>query len=486
MPETILPAPAAPPTPPEAKHLRDLTPQQRKTGLAAWLGWLFDGLDMHLYGLVAGVFVMQLLGAASPADAMVKEKSSWIQGAFLIGWALGGGFFGRLGDKIGRSRSLSLTILTYACFTGLSFFAQTWWQLLIFRFIAALGIGGEWAVGSSLLSETWPKKWRPWMAAVLQTGVNIGVLLACVTVYAGASTSVQDALKHAVYWFTSTPPPWLEQVYPRAIFLVGVLPALLVFWIRRHVPEPAEWAAAKSRARGAEPGIVDLFRGRTRRITLLTIVVCASGLTAWWAFMFWHSQHLRNLPDLASAKQAEHARLFADVLTDPATPDAAKWVAAAKEKVVSTAFFLVISSSILGNFFAAGLARKFGYRRSIAICYAGMFLAMFMTFLQPRGHEALVWFWFPLVGFFSGVFGLFTMYLPPLFPTLLRTTGAGFCYNIGRIASACGVIFSGTLSSGGDFRKTLIVVSLLFLPGLLVALALPEPEDEGGLSPLET
>src|SRR5256885_5753007 len=126
---------------------------------------------------------MELLHAASPADPMVREKSSWIQAAFLVGWALGGAFFGRLGDRLGRSRALSLTILTYALFTGLSYAAQAWWQLLVFRFVAALGIGGEWAVGSSLLSETWPRRWRPWIAAVLQTGVNIGVLLAALTVY---------------------------------------------------------------------------------------------------------------------------------------------------------------------------------------------------------------------------------------------------------------------------------------------------------------
>ncbi|MEI7651369.1 MAG: MFS transporter [Verrucomicrobiota bacterium] len=103
-----------------------------------------------------------------------------IQAAFLVGWALGGGFFGRIGDRLGRARALNLTILTYAIFTGLSFFAQTWWHLLIFRFLAALGIGGEWAVGASLLSETWPKRWRPWIAAVLQSAVNIGVMLAMV------------------------------------------------------------------------------------------------------------------------------------------------------------------------------------------------------------------------------------------------------------------------------------------------------------------
>src|SRR6185295_3558282 len=225
-PMASLPVPSPTPEPPpaEARTLRDLTSAQKKSGIAAWLGWLFDGLDMHLYTLVAAPFVMELLGAASPADAAVREKSSWIQAAFLTGWALGGGLFGRLGDRLGRSRALSLTILTYAVFTGLSYAAHAWWQLLIFRFLAALGIGGEWAVGSSLLSETWPKRWRPWIAAVLQTGVNIGVLLACVSVFALSS---------------------INGYQERWVFLVGILPALLVFWIRKNVPEPEEWSRAK-------------------------------------------------------------------------------------------------------------------------------------------------------------------------------------------------------------------------------------------------
>src|SRR5262245_874994 len=167
----------------EAASLRDLSAQQWKSGAAAWLGWLFDGLDMHLYVLVAAPFVAELLGVSDQKDKRVGYYSSWIQAAFLIGWALGGGFFGRIGDRLGRSRALMLTILTYALFTGLSFFAQTWWQLLIFRFLAALGIGGEWAVGAALLSETWPRRWRPWMAAVLQTGVNLGVMLAGLAIF---------------------------------------------------------------------------------------------------------------------------------------------------------------------------------------------------------------------------------------------------------------------------------------------------------------
>src|SRR5207253_269187 len=141
-------------------RLRDLTPQQWKTGAAAWLGWMFDGLDMHLYVLVAAPFVAELLHAASEKDPEVGYYSSWIQAAFLVGWALGGGLFGRIGDRLGRSRALMLTILTYAVFTGLSYFAQTWWHLFIFRFLAALGLGGEWGVGASLLAETWPKGCR--------------------------------------------------------------------------------------------------------------------------------------------------------------------------------------------------------------------------------------------------------------------------------------------------------------------------------------
>ena len=413
-------------TPAEARHLRDLSPEQWKSGVAAWLGWLFDGLDMHLYTLVAAPFVMELLHAASPADPMVREKSSWIQAAFLVGWALGGAFFGRLGDRLGRSRALSLTILTYAAFTGLSFFAQTWWHLLAFRFLAALGVGGEWAVGSSLLSETWPSRWRPWIAAVLQAGVNIGILLACLAVYV------------------------LAGFPPRTVFLVGIFPALLVFWIRRNVPEPAEWRTARARAHAGGPGVAELFRGDILPITLKTIALCALSLTAWWAFMFWHAQHLRNLPELAS------------------------WARADRERLVSKAFFIVTCASIVGNFAVGGLARLVGYRRAIALMCFGLGLSMMGSFGVPRGPESLVYVWYPIVGLFGGVFGLFTMYIPPLFPTLLRTTGAGFCYNIGRVAAAAGTVFFGLFAQVGNFRFALLYAAALLLPATVVALRAPD------------
>ena len=412
---------------PEATCLSELTPQQLKSGLAAWLGWLFDGLDMHLYTLVAMPFVAILLHIPQ-GDPAVTQKSAFIQAAFLVGWALGGGFFGRLGDLIGRSRALSLTILTYAGFTGLSFFAQTWWQLLIFRFVAALGIGGEWAVGSSLISETWPKKWRPWIAAVLQTGVNLGVLLAALVAF------------------------FMAKFPPRYVFLFGAPPALIVFWIRRAVPEPLEWHVARAIALDNTPRIGDLFRGSVRRITLLTILVCSFSLSGWWGFMFWISQHWRNLPEV-------RVRLPAD-----------------RERLVSEAFFAIIGVSIVGNFFAGWLAKRIGYRRAIAILCFGMFATVFGGFIVPRNHLSLMP-WAIGTGFFSGVFGLFTMYLPPLFPTLLRTTGAGFSYNIGRIFAAVGTVVFGLFAKVGDFRLALLVVGFLFLPAMVVAWMMPDLDD---------
>ena len=425
--------PTPPAAPREATRLSELSPRQWKSGIAAWLGWFFDGLELHLYTLVALPLVMQLLHTTDAANPEIKEKSAYIQAAFLVGWALGGAFFGRLGDLIGRSRALTLTIITYALCTGLCYFAQTWWQLMIFRFVAALGIGGEWAVGASLLSETWPKAWRPWMAAVLQTGVNLGVL--------GGAVFVGLLM--------SNTPAGSE----RWVFLVGVLPALLVFWIRRHVPEPETWQKAGSSVE-KKPGALDLFRGRVLSTTLRTTLVCALGLSAWWLFLFWQTQHLRK------------------VLADAHTP------AAEITGLVSAAFFTFNAASIVGNFGAGWLAKKFGNRRAIVVMFVGLGSGIFGAYVVPRGFGALAWFWLPIGGFFGGVFGLFTMYLPPLFPTLLRTTGAGFCYNIGRIAAAAAAVIFGIFAPVGDMRGALLWVSAIAAAAALCSCWLPERTHE--------
>jgi MFS family permease len=169
--------------------------------------------------------------------------------------------------------------------------------------------------------------------------------------------------------------------------------------------------------------------------------------------MYWFQQHLRKLPDLAS------------------------WTDPQKKHLATNAMILVSVASIVGNFLAALLARRFGYRRAIALTCVGYFLSMVATYGVPRTHESLLW-WYVPIGVSQGVFGLFTMYLPPLFPTLLRTTGAGFCYNIGRIAAAGGTVFFGLLNRVGDPRPALLYSCFLFLPAAAVALLLMEPPDE--------
>jgi MFS family permease len=359
----------------------------------------------------------------------VKEKSAYIQAAFLLGWALGGSFFGRLGDILGRSRALSLTILTYAMCTGLCAFAQTWWQLMLFRFIAALGIGGEWAVGASLLSETWPKAWRPWIAAMLQTGVNLGILGAAI----------------AVGLLSLVLPPHSE----RYVFLVGVLPAFLVFWIRRHVPEPETWQRERDLAT-ERPRARELFRGDVAPITLRTTTTCALALSGWWLFQFWQSQHLRRLLVNAGTEAGEVTR------------------------IVSASFFVLNAMAIVGNFSAGWLAKLIGNRRAIVVFLAGLGAGIVAAFIVPRSINSLAFFWFPLAGFFSGVFALFTMYLPPLFPTLLRTTGAGFCYNIGRTAAAVCTIVFGLLAPVNDYREALLWAGGLTLIAAGWSWGLPE------------
>ncbi len=412
-----------------------ISSEQKKSGLAAWLGWMFDGLDMHLYTLVAVPFVAELL-RVTPGSPEASTKASIIQAAFLVGWAMGGAVFGRIGDVLGRSRTLCLTILTYALFTGLSFFAQQWWHLMIFRFLAALGIGGEWAVGASLLAETWPARWRPWMAATLQSAVNCGVLLACLS-------------------------GWLLAAAPyRTIFLVGIVPALIVLWIRRAVPEPAVWAEAHTHADREATGIGALFRPALRRTTFIVLTICALGLTAHWALMFWHSAHLRSL-----ARDAGW------------TPDRVNALA-------NQALYLLTIGAIAGNFLAGWLARYVGYRRAITVCFTAYFICMMAAYGVVRDVSSVL-FWLPLIGASQGSFALFTMCLPPLFPTLVRTTGAGFCYNAGRIFAAAGTVTFGLFAKVGsgadaicDHRLALWYAGFLLLPAALVTWwYLPESGD---------
>lgn len=401
-----------------------VTKQQGAAFLAAWLGWAFDGLDGFLYALVAVPFVGELLGKGA-SQAEVVGKAALIQAIFLLGWAFGGAFFGRIGDKLGRARTLTLTIVTYAVFTGLSFLAQEWWHLMIFRFLAALGIGGEWAAGAALVSETLHPKHRSWASATLQSGYMCGMILAALTV------------------------GWMSALPYRYVFLVGVIPAFLTIFIRRVVKEPDEWHT--ERAKQEPPRVADLFSADVRSITLKVVVLTSICLTTIWAFLYFNNQVLRSLPEVKKLDKQATDELIRNV-----TIAYSLW-------------------NIAGNFASSYLAKFVGYRRAFAIVLTCAFLAFYFGYGQAKSLDETR-LWFNITMFFgTGVFALFPLYIPALFPTLLRTTGAGICYNFGRVISAAGAYFGGAIAaSTGSPQLAIWWAGWLYLAGIALAFFMPE------------
>jgi MFS family permease len=405
-----------------------ITRTQSAAFWAAWLGWTFDGLDGFMYALVAVPFVKELLGAGA-TQADVTAKAALIQAVFLIGWAMGGAIFGRIGDRLGRSRTLTLTILLYACFTGASFFAGAWWHLLVFRFFAALGIGGEWAAGSALVAETLPKRFAHWASATLQSGYVMGMIGAAITV---------GALSHQP---------------PRYVFLIGILPALATLWIRRSVPEPEAWSSEKSEQ--SVPPYRALFKPPVLRITLMTFGISAVALTSVWALLFFGTQVVQKTPEVAA-------------MAGPL-----------KAETIRNVTIMYCLWNIAGNYFSAAIARVIGYRWA----FTGLFVGASLTYIfgfREAGNLDSVKFWLNATFFFSsGVFALFPMYIPPLFPVLLRTTGAGLCYNLGRLTAAAGTLYGGVLAAkAGGPHLAIFYAGFLYAPGVLLTLFAPALKHE--------
>jgi predicted MFS family arabinose efflux permease len=402
--------------------------------VAAWLGWAFDGLDGYLYIAVASRLIKQLLNSEwgrAPTQAEVISHSAWVQAAFLVGWAIGGAIFGRLGDRFGRARTLTLTILTYAIFTGLSFFAQTWWQLLALRFIAALGIGGEWAAGSALVCETLPSRHRAWASAVLQSGYIVGCIAASFTAKA------------------------MSHLDPRWVFVVGVAPALVTLWIRRAVPEPESWA---NQAREHKPPPVSaLFSRGLVRTTLVTTALTSIALTTAWALLFFAPQAVQQMGASLGWDAPRSQSLAADLAV----------------------FYFILN--IVANFVATYAARALGYRWAFAIFFACALAAGLFGF--SRGFTPMnIWWIYGSVMFFAlGVFGLFPLYVPPLFPTLVRTLGAGVTYNAGRLISAVGTLCAGWIATKAQGAQgAMWWVTLLFVPALLLSPWIARPITSDG------
>jgi MFS family permease len=355
-----------------------------------------------------------------------------------VGWALGGVLFGWVADRIGRKRALFATITLYAAGTALCALVSNIGQLIACRVLASLGIGGEWGIGAALVAESVPEERRVEAGVIMQTGSPLGVVLAGAVNYQIAGV-----------WFAADPhDSW------RYVFLAGLLPVVVAVGVRLFLRESANWAASDARTRPSTPR--ELFEPRVRAATLSGVFAAVIAVLTWWAC----NAFIPLLGRTLAAEDAASAGLL---------PAAARQLAAAWQAHASNAFNL---GGLLGAFAAAPLARLLGRRPMFIAYFLFSALALFATFgltLAPQTRLSMLF----LVGAgVYGIFGGFTFYLPELFPARLRATGAGFCYNIGRVFAASGPFVIGfvTATAGGSSGALMRVMCWLALVPLGAAL----------------
>lgn len=417
---------------------------------AAILGWLFDGLEMGLFPLVAGPALQELAG---PDRAAQDAWKGAIYAGFLLGAACGGLYFGWLADRIGRVRALTWSILAYALCSGLSAFATEPWHLFGLRSLASVGMGGEWAVGVALVREVFPRGREALLAACIGAAANVGILLtALLGLWLGhVSGAMRDVLSHVLtpqqvsFFMGADNSGW------RLLFLVGALPALMTFFIRRHVPESQRWKEAA--ATEPRPRVTEIFSPQLRRSTWLATAFGTIALVGMWCSVQWVPSWVNSF---------------------------ASGDAAARHTARATAYLYCAVGFVVGSFGAPFLAQRCGRRLSFLIISLGSLLSCAWLFRGPAQFDALFCLRCALAGTFSAAFfGWLPLALPELFPTRLRATGQGFAFNAGRIVAAGGTLLSGSLvaSFGGDYGRMGAWMSLVYAVGLVLAFQCREAQD---------
>ncbi|HZO22250.1 MAG TPA: MFS transporter [Steroidobacteraceae bacterium] len=408
---------------------------------AAWAGWGFDVFDALLFNFVAPNCVPALLHLPPGTPAAQQATVFWtgaLSSILLVSWAAGGVLFGWVGDRIGRQRALFVTIAVYALGTALCAAATNIWMLVAFRTLASLGIGGEWGIGAALVAEAVPQSKRVEAGVILQTSSPLGLVLA---------TGVNYLI--AGVWLADSP-----QSSWRYVFLAGLAPVLLAVFIRMFVHESAQWSAAAARTNPPSPR--ELFNAGNFRLTLSGVTVAVTAILTWWACNAF-------IPLLGSTLAGEHAAQLG------LSGEAARLLAETWKARASNAFNV---GGLIGAFAAIALARPLGRRPMFVIYFlfsAGVLFATFGLDLAPATRLAMLFF----VGAgVYGVFGTFPFYLPELFPARIRATGAGFCYNIGRVLAAVGPVFIGLLSSRAGGSSAVINHALLWVGLIPLAAAL--------------
>jgi MFS family permease len=406
---------------------------------AAWAGWGFDVFDALLFNFVAPNCVPALLGLQPGAPEAHSATVFWtglITSILLVGWAAGGVLFGWIADRIGRKQALFATVALYAVGTALCAAATNIWQLIAFRALASLGIGGEWGIGAALVAEAVPENKRVEAGVILQSSSPLGIVLASGVNYLIAGV-----------WFAGSP-----QTSWRYVFLAGLAPVILALLIRLFVRESSQWTAAAARERPPSPR--ELFAPGMRKLTLSGAGVAVTAVVSWWACNAF-------VPLLGSTLAGEHAAHLG------LSADASRLLAETWKARASNAFNI---GGLLGSFAAIALSRALS-RRSMFVTYflfsAAMLFATFGLDLAPPTRLTMLFF----VGAgVYGVFGTFPFYLPELFPARLRATGSGFCYNIGRLIASGGPLFVGMISARAGGSSAVLSSTLLWV-GVIPLLA---------------
>src|SRR5215468_3994232 len=427
---------------------RALNRAQWKALIAANLGWTFDGFEVFALILTVGVALHQLL---EPSQyPFIPAYAGAIIAITVFGWGLGGLLGGVLADYLGRKRSMTLTILAYSLLTGLSAFAWDWLSFAVLRFLVGLAIGSEWATGSSIMAELWPAKARGRGGAFLQAGYPIGSILA-----SGIWLAIGS----------SGPGAW------RYMYLIGVLPALLVFWIRRNIPESPRWEESDRRRRAAYDlrrqraalqgedaalvrfTLVDLFaEGAVRARLFLTFVMSLSVTIGYWGVSTFVPSYVGSVATAAGLPAQRYAALAG----------------------------LVQNLGALMGFSCFGfLADAYGRKPTTILYYLMCLILTPIIYLWVK-HIHLLLLAFAVYGFFiQGCFSWTPIWLPELFPTRMRATAAGFIFNAPRLLSAVAPLIAGTLIVRlGGYSWAATYISLFYILGLVAVPFLPETKGQ--------
>lgn len=423
--------------------------------IVAALGWLFDTMDQQLFNLARVPAMKELLkgpDGGPPTNEMVAEYGGYATSIFLIGWASGGLVFGVLGDKIGRAKTMLLTILIYSLCTGLSALSVGFWDFAFYRFITGLGVGGEFAVGVSLVAEVMPNRARPFALGLLQALSAVGNVTAALISMGLGALEESGAIGSA----------W------RVMFIIGALPALLAILIRRNLKEPERWQQlqAEGHAMPKKAGsYAELFSHPTwRRHALLGMFLAFAGVVGLWGIGFFSIDLIRLVLRTHFEGQGLTPAEIGGKLTF--------WAGVTSVMLNIGAFF--------GIYGFTQITHYTGRKPAFAIAFFAAMLSTAAVFWYLKEFSQIFWM-IPIMGFCQlALFGGYAIYFPELFPTHLRSTGTSFCYNVGRFVAALGPSILGLLTSRvfvsyeEPMRYAGVTMCSVFLLGLLVLPFLPE------------